>query len=120
MDHSEIVEAIALLEARAMDDVADYVVRGRRWQHLDDDALSDRFLGRARAWAANPANGMIAGEIADVTSEFTLRGGEPPLDAARDHLATAVAGIAGEMLGGLSAEAQGVLAASLARSDQPN
>jgi len=68
MDHSEIEQAIAFLEARAMDDVADYVVRGRRLRHLDDAALTDRFLGRARAWAANPGKGMIASDIADVTS----------------------------------------------------
>ena len=119
MDRREIEEAIAVLEAGAMDDVADYVMRGRRLKHLADVELGEHFLGRARAWAASPRNGMIAGEIADVTSEFTLRGGVPPLDAAREHLAAAVTSISGEGFMALSPKEHHLLLSSLGKDPEP-
>ena len=97
MDLGTFESTLAALEAEAMNDVADYVARGRRLQHVGDEELAARYLSSAEAWAASPMDRAVAGDVVDAASEFTLRGVVPPYDAARGHIEIAVAAIVREV-----------------------
>jgi hypothetical protein len=67
----------------SIEELRDYVKRGRQFALMAIDNLNARWVGSFNAWAIdrNPTNGR---EWQDIAAEFTLRGLEPPLNLVRD------------------------------------
>lgn len=71
--------AIAFLEAGQMDKRASYLSRGRAFQALSDDQLAERIAAAFTGMVADPLDADKYRMVDDLSSEFRVRGKEPPL-----------------------------------------
>jgi hypothetical protein len=77
------IEIDSWLENAQVDKIADYAQRGRCHAGLSDERLTELWKTAMRTLAANPSRGKIR---ADLSSEFRLRGTQPPFKEVKDEL----------------------------------
>jgi hypothetical protein len=78
----------AFVECEAFDRVADYAKRGRRFNGLDADDLTTRWIAAFKVWAANPRD---RAESDDLEAELQLRGLKSPYDLVRKEFDALIA-----------------------------
>ena len=70
----------------AVNRAADYAQRGRIFQALSLDQLAEKWCASFRDMAADPFDPDKNAVEGDLSSEFVLRGIEPPFDSVREEL----------------------------------
>jgi hypothetical protein len=71
-----------LLQSDAMDRTADYCRRGRAYGTLSAEELLEKFIAAFNAMADQPTDPDRRARESDLSSEFRLRGMEPPYELA--------------------------------------
>jgi hypothetical protein len=85
MNDDEIeAEVEAFLRSGEMDQIEDYSARGRAYQRAPQDELVELWIAAFKGWVETPTDVEARQRERDLSSEFRLRGGEPPLWAARE------------------------------------
>ena len=83
-DTDAIVDA--MIESAAMDELRDYLARGRAYSSLSDDDLSERWVKAFKTWAASAASAEGPGDSRDMDdfhAEQRFRHIEPPYEKIR-------------------------------------
>lgn len=75
------------LAENQMQDVRNYVSRGRSFESASIDQLNSEWVALMRDWAADPRQSKNPRRT-DIESEMTLRGLEPPYKLVKDELDT--------------------------------
>ena len=83
-DDPEVLQTV--LRAAALEETESYLVRGRRFERLSKEDLSERWIAGFKAWCRNHTL-ELQREFDDTAAELMLRGEEPPFDAVRDETA---------------------------------
>lgn len=73
----------AYLQSKSMNEAAEYVTRGRAYQHEDSSALRVLWIEAFKVWAGDHTQ---AGPMNDLRSELELRGEEPPYTAVKAEI----------------------------------
>jgi hypothetical protein len=69
-----------------LENVADYVARGRQLKALSQEELDARFVMTMEAQSRAPTIGALRGAYQDVAAEYSLRSIEPPFHLVPDAL----------------------------------
>lgn len=87
MSDEETVEAQLqlLIAASEAEDLAAYLAKGRRLEHLSDEQLDAEYVLAFRAWAASEAANETRPALDDAGAEYQLRGTSPPNDLLADE-----------------------------------
>ena len=80
----EVLQTV--LRAAALEETESYLVRGRRFERLSKEDLSERWIAGFKAWCKDRTL-ELQREFDDAAAELMLRGEEPPFDAVRDETA---------------------------------
>ena len=83
-DDPEVLQTV--LRAAALEETESYLVRGRRFERLSKEDLSERWIAGFKAWCRDRTL-ELQREFDDAAAELMLRGEEPPFDAVRDETA---------------------------------
>ena len=83
-DEPEVLQTV--LRAAALEETESYLVRGRRFERLSKEDLSERWIAGFKAWCRDRTL-ELQREFDDAAAELMLRGEEPPFDAVRDETA---------------------------------
>jgi hypothetical protein len=83
-DDPEVLQTV--LRAAALEETESYLVRGRRFERLSKEDLSERWIAGFKAWCKDRTL-ELQREFDDTAAELMLRGEEPPFDAVRDETA---------------------------------
>ena len=94
MDVGELINSI--LAEDKMEDTRQYLLRGRRFEHLGIEELNQRWTGSSKACADDIANYEALYDYVDSTAEFQLRNIELPHDAIKADLQKLAAAIPSE------------------------
>jgi hypothetical protein len=96
---------LSWLESTSVDNVADYVSRGRRFASLGEDGLLEKWKVAFKAVAAQPSSDSARADSRDLGAEIEYRGLKPPYEDEdiKRALETLVAK-ASEIAGNLSPE----------------
>jgi hypothetical protein len=82
-------EMDAYLENQFLERTRDYVVRGRRLAELDDEELTQRWVGLWGIWAMREFDSIEQVALDDIVAEMQLRDREPPFELVADEMEAA-------------------------------
>ena len=94
MDGEELMHSI--IAEDNMENTRRYLAHGRRFQHLDINALEQRWTTSYKALACDIENHQALYEYIDADAEFQLRKIEPPRDTIKADTEKLVAAIPSE------------------------
>jgi hypothetical protein len=83
MPPSEKDEILAMLENNSMEEMQDYLQRGRDLAHVSDGELVDAWVAQMNFWAEQSKD-YYGRMYNDCTAELSLRKIEPPFDRAAE------------------------------------
>jgi hypothetical protein len=74
-----------------IDQIADYASRGRIYERLTDDELTERWIGAFKKFADAPSDQRRRAIEIDLKAEFQLRSTEPPYEQVKSEINRVVA-----------------------------
>jgi hypothetical protein len=80
----------AFMQCEALDRVADYARRGRRFSRFEADDLTTRWIAAFKVWAANPRD---RAESDDLEAGLQLRGLKSPYDRVKKEFDALIAAV---------------------------
>lgn len=84
MDADQIEDIVSsILAETAMEEMRDYLTRGRRFRDADTDTLKQHWVAAFKSWANDLSNRQAVGVVKDSAVELQLRQIEPPYEAVR-------------------------------------
>jgi hypothetical protein len=84
LTNEEEADLMAFTMRGELDDVADYIARGRKFGRLSDEEICDRFVAVFRKVADNPAALDSWATKKDIEAEFQMRNREIPFELIRE------------------------------------
>jgi hypothetical protein len=78
--------ADAFMRHQDMEDAADYLTRGRRFQSLAEETLRERWIALLKQWVAS-RDDYLTKELRDLGTEIELRGNKLPVESVERELA---------------------------------
>jgi hypothetical protein len=71
-------DAMGLLASQQVDELAQYLSRGRSHRNLTEQQLTERWIEAMKRRADDPRNHEMRATLNALTCEFVMRGSEPP------------------------------------------